>query len=206
MPFIEMVGDRSVESLPILAESEIGWERSSQIHQPIAMWIGCSDARVVPEAITGDGPGELFVLRNVANIVPPYGTSNDSIGAAIEFAVLDLQVPHIVICGHLDCGGIKALEGSMGPADKPTLARWVEWARTAQHQALAAGVPESQRHLETVRNNILLQRQNLMGYPCVSDALIDERLIIHAWLYDTLAGSLAVFDEESGAWSTLEQR
>lgn len=205
MPFLEMVGDRSAESLPIPVESAIDRERSAKIHQPIAMWIGCSDARVVPEAITGDGPGEIFVVRNVANIVPPYGTANDSIGAAIEFAVLDLQVPHIVICGHLDCGGIKALEGSVRLTDKPTLTRWVEWARSAQHQALVAGVPESQRHLETVRNNILLQRQNLLSYRCVSDALNDERLIIHAWLYDTLAGSLSVFDDDSGAWSTLNQ-
>jgi len=196
MPFKEMVGYRP-------AESEKERERGNQIHQPTAMWVGCSDARVVPEAITGDGPGELFVIRNVANIVPPYGTATDSIGSAIEFAVLELYVPHIVICGHLDCGGIRALEDSAALTDKPALGRWVEWARPAQHQALVAGLPESLRHLETVRNNILLQRQNLMGYPCVSDALHDERLNIHAWLYDTLKGSLSFFDDGSGAWSTL---
>lgn len=198
MPFKEMVGYRP-------AESEIERERSDQIHQPIALWIGCSDARVVPESITGDGPGELFVLRNVANIVPPYGTASDSIGAAIEFAVIDLQVPHIVICGHLDCAGIRALEDSVGLTDKPALGRWLEWARIAQHQALVSGLPESQRHLETVRNNILLQRQNIAGYRCVSDALNAMRLILHAWLYDPLTGSLTVFDDDAGAWSTLDQ-
>jgi len=205
MPFREMVGDLPVESLPAPAEPELDQWQADQIHRPIAMWIGCSDARVVPESITGDEPGELFVYRNVANIVPPYGTANDSIGAAIEFAVLDLQVQHIVICGHLDCAGIRALEGSVGLADKSALARWVEWARPAQHQALVAGTLESERHPEIVRNNILLQKQHLMGYRCVSDALTDERLIIHAWLYDIQARSLSVFDDNSGAWSTLDQ-
>jgi carbonic anhydrase len=102
--------------------------------QPEVLWIGCSDSRVIPEQITGAEPAELFVMRNIANVVPPFGTGDMAVGAVIEYAVLHLHAPHVVICGHTQCGGIKALEGHVDLAREPHIARWVEWARAQYEQ------------------------------------------------------------------------
>ena len=107
---------------------------------PQVFWIGCSDSRVIPEQITGAEPGELFVIRNVANVVPPAYT-DPVVGSALEFAILHLRVPHIVICGHTDCGGIKALEQKLNITQEPHLARWIELARPAQSHVKTLGVP-----------------------------------------------------------------
>ena len=176
-------------------------EEGSQ--QPGVLWIGCSDSRVIPEHIANVGPGEIFVIRNVANIVPPYGTAEETVGAAIEYAVIDLRVPHIVICGHTDCGGIKALDKSIDMARRPYLARWLEWARPARNQVEVAGITGSGRHQEMVRANILLQTENLRSYPCVRDAQNNGHLNLHAWMYDLKSGELSRYDASSSLWEIV---
>jgi len=170
---------------------------------PSILWIGCSDSRVVPERITGAGVGELFVARNVANVVPPFGMSGDAMGAVIEFAVVGLKVSHIVVCGHTGCGGIKALEGHLDLAKEPQLARWLELARPASIQVEASGIPEEERYLEIVKANALLQRRNLMTYRCVAGAVKAGSLQVHACLYDLHAGDLLVYDDGSAAWAAM---
>jgi carbonic anhydrase len=145
--------------------------------------------------------GDLFVTRNVANAVPPFGMSGDAVGAVIEFAVLSLKVSHIVVCGHTDCGGIKALEGHLDLAKEPQLARWLELARPARIQVEASGIPEEKRHLETVKANALLQRRNLMTYGCVAGAVKAGSLQLHACLYDLHSGDLLVYDDGSAEWA-----
>jgi carbonic anhydrase len=176
-------------------------EEGSQ--QPGVLWIGCSDSRVIPEHIAKVGPGEIFVIRNVANIVPPYGTADETVGAALEYAVIDLRVPHIVICGHTDCGGIKALDKSIDMARRPYLARWLEWARPARNQVEVAGITGSDRHQEMVRANILLQTENLRSYPCVRDAQNNGHLNLHAWMYDLKSGELSRYDASSSLWEVV---
>jgi len=182
----------------------VGVEPSDEVsQQPGVLWIGCSDSRVIPEHIANVGPGEIFVIRNVANIVPPYGTADETVGAAIEYAVIDLRVPHIVICGHTDCGGIKALDKSIDMARRPYLARWLEWARPARNQVVVAGITGSDRHQEMVRANILLQTENLRSYPCVRDAQNNGHLNLHAWMYDLKSGELSRYDASSSLWEVV---
>lgn len=171
---------------------------------PQVLWIGCSDSRIVPEVITGAQPGDLFVVRNVANIVPPYGTGEVSPGAAIEYAVLHLHVPHIVICGHTDCGGIKALGGPLDLGGEPHLVRWVELARPAATTVEAAGLPEEARHLATVRANVLLQMGNLRSYDVVRSAERAGRLTVHGWVYHLETGEIEHYDAETRSWLSLE--
>jgi carbonic anhydrase len=171
--------------------------------QPQGLWIGCSDSRVIPEQITGAEPGQLFVMRNLANVVPPFGTGDTAVGAVIEYAILHLHVPDVVICGHTQCGGIKALEGPVDLAREPHIARWVEWARPAHTQVEASGVPEEARYLETTKANVLLQRENLCTYDCVREATGAGHLTLHGWLYDLHSGDLLAYDPESGQWGTL---
>ena len=168
---------------------------------PKVFWIGCSDSRVIPEQIVSAGAGDLFVMRNIANVVPPFGTSGDAVGAAIEYAVLHLHVEQIIICGHTQCGGIQALEAHLDAAREPHIARWVEWARPARAQVEASGVPEEERYLETIKANVLLQRKNLATYPCVREAVEAGRLTLRAWLYDLHTGGLVVYDDETQEWT-----
>ena len=169
---------------------------------PKVLWIGCSDSRVIPEQITDAEPGDLFVMRNVANVVPPAGIG-PAVGTAIEFAVLQLRVAHIVICGHTECGGIRALEEQIDVIQEPHLARWVELARPALSQVKASGVPDESRYLETIKANVLIQRNNLNTYRCVREVVMAGDLTTHGWLYDLHTGDLLAYDDQTKQWNVL---
>ena len=152
--------------------------------KPQVMFIGCADSRVVPELLTGARPGDLFVLRNIANIIPPYGIGHHSVGAALEYAVNHLKVAHVVICGHTDCGGIKALDSRIDPLAEQSLRQWIEFAREAQTRTDGYGVEPEKRHRAIVEQNIILQLEHAAGYPAVRKALDEHRLELHGWLFD----------------------
>lgn len=170
---------------------------------PKVLWIGCADSRVVPELITGADPGELFDVRNIANVVPPAGSVACATGAAVEYAVIHLRVRHIVVCGHTECGGIKALESPLDPAEQPHIASWLELAQPARERVLGAAVPEADRYLETIKANVLVQCENLRTYPCVAEREGDGTLGIHAWLYDLHTGSIQAFNDQTQEWSAV---
>jgi len=167
---------------------------------PKVMWIGCSDSRVVPELITGADPGELFDLRNIANVVPPATSAACATGAAVEYAVIHLGVDHIVVCGHTECGGIAALAAEPDPDVQPHITSWLDLARPAREQALAAGVAEEDLYLETIKTNVLIQFDNLRTYTCVADGERSDTLTIHGWLYDLHTGTIKAYHPESKEW------
>lgn len=176
---------------------------ASQGQSPEVLVIGCSDSRVPTELLTQLDPGDLFVMRNIANIVPPYGTGEMSVGAVIEYAVLHLHVPHIVILGHTDCGGIQALDQPPDWSREPHITRWIEHARPAKTKVEASGLPEEQHHLATVRENVLLQMEHLRSYDPVR---ADERaggLKVHGWVYHLETGIFEAYDPQSGSWNPL---
>ncbi|MEJ2746703.1 MAG: carbonic anhydrase [Anaerolineae bacterium] len=122
---------------------------AQQGQTPNALFIGCSDSRVMPEQILGAKPGEFFMLRNVANIVPPYHQTEIGIVSVLEYAVYHLNVPHIIVCGHTDCGGIKGLDKQIDMSREPALSRWLDLARPSQRDvdfSSKALTPE-ERHL-----------------------------------------------------------
>jgi len=170
---------------------------------PKAMWIGCSDSRVIPERITGADPGELFIVRNVANVVPPFGPGGDAVGAAIEFAIIHLGVDDIVVCGHTDCGGVIAAETPADRVQRPHLSRWVDLVRPAAAQVAASYPTDEARRTAIARANVLLQLDNLRTYDCVRDAQRGGGLALHAWMYDVSTGGLLAFDPGSGSWGPL---
>lgn len=165
---------------------------------PDAMFIGCCDSRVLPEALTGAQPGELFVARVVANIVPPYGVGQNAVGAAVEYAVLHLKVKHLIVCGHTDCGGIKALDHPVDMGAEPAIANWIEFARPAQTQVNARGLTGDSRHQAIVEENVLLQLENLQTYGAVRRALAENRLELHGWVYDLAGHQLRYYDAPQG--------
>jgi len=176
---------------------------ATQGQAPQALFIGCSDSRVPPEWITQSDPGDLFVTRNVGNIIPPYGTGETNIGAVIEYAVLRLNVEHIVLCGHTDCGCIRSLDQAADWIHEPHIARWIDYARPAKTQIEASGLPEEERHLATVRANVLLQLQNLRTYDPVRDGEEAGTLTLHGWVYHVETGIIEAYDWETSSWRPL---
>jgi carbonic anhydrase len=185
------------------SDHEVFEKLAEEGQNPKVMWIGCADSRVVPELITGADPGELFDVRNIANVVPPAASAACATGAAVEYAVRHLEVGHIVICGHSECGGIKALESPPDEESEPHIAAWLELARPAREKVLASGVADEDQYLETIKVNILMQCENLRSYPCVRDREGSGELSIHAWLYDLHSGRIFAYDPHAGAWDTV---
>lgn len=164
---------------------------------PTTLFIGCSDSRLVPYLLTGAGPGELFMVRNVGAFVPPWDGSAGYHGtaAAIEYAVLQLQVSRIVVCGHSHCGGIRALYFG-GPAGALNLASWLDLGREAVLPVQASD--EALRRTE--QRAVVLQMVRLMSYPMVREAVDAGRLTIHGWHYVMEEGEVHVFDAASGGF------
>ena len=187
------------------SEHEVFQRLAEEGQNPKVLWIGCSDSRVVPELITGADPGELFDVRNIANIVPPAPTIACATGAAIEYAVLYLKVSHIVVCGHTDCGGIKALESPPSAYAQPHIASWLELAVTARERVIARGVAPDEVYLETIKANVLLQCENLRSYPCVFERERSVLLSVHPWLYDLRTGEIFEHRIDSATWVPIAQ-
>ncbi len=170
---------------------------------PEVLWIGCSDSRVVPEQISGADPGDLFVMRNVANVVPPCEASDDGSGSVVEFAVLHVRVKHIIVCGHTECVGVKTVSEGVDREHESHLSSWLEWIRPAWDQIDQSSVAESQRFLAAVKTNVMIQRDNLKTYPCVRKAVANQTLTLHGWLYDLHSADLWAFNDASKEWRKL---
>ena len=170
--------------------------------QPHTLFIGCSDSRVVPELITRTRPGELFMIRNIANIVPPYRQTEEFVGttSAIEYAVEVLNVEAIVICGHSNCGGCAAMHKSPQQLETiPNVARWLQVSREVKERVerqLVEGTAEEKEWL-TEQINILVQMRNLLTYPYVRDRYERGRLDILGWYYIIETGEIFNFNDST---------
>jgi carbonic anhydrase len=162
---------------------------------PTILFIGCSDSRLVPYLLTGTGPGELFIVRNVGAFVPPYDGSAGYHGtsAAIEFAVLNLKVSKIVVCGHSHCGGIRALYEEVPPQAR-NLKAWLNLGREATLPVQVT--PEALRRTE--QRAVVLQLERLMDYPMVREQVEAANITLHGWHYVIEEGEVHVFDVKSG--------
>lgn len=172
---------------------------------PHTMFITCADSRVMPELIFSTRPGELFVSRNVGNIVPPHGAHVGGVIAAIEYAVLALKVQNIVICGHSDCGAMKAVLHPEHVEDKPSVAAWLQHAQTARH-VVAEHDPQLCGHdvlHHLTEENIVAQLDHLRTQPAVAARLARGTLRIHGWYYDIGKGEIRAFDAQQGRFVPL---
>jgi carbonic anhydrase len=173
---------------------------------PKVMIIGCADSRVDPLLIVGAEPGEVFVVRNVANLVPPYAPDDRLHGtsAALEFAVLNLGVEHIVVLGHAQCGGVQALLAGP-PEDQRShdfVSPWMSIARPARDKAMAvaAGRPR-QRACEQATVEVSLG--NLATFPWIRSRVAAGKLGLHGWYFDLERGALMRFDAAQGAFTDV---
>ncbi|WP_217145737.1 carbonic anhydrase [Streptomyces sp. AC627_RSS907] len=154
-------------------------------HAPHTLFISCSDARVVPELITGTEPGDLFVIRTAGNLVPAYTPEADGITASIEYAVAALGVKDIVVCGHSACGAMTALAEGHDLSGAPAVATWLRHADASVARTAADGdVPA------LVRQNVLAQLANLATHPSVAKALAQGKVTLHGWVFDIPTGRI----------------
>ena len=193
-------GHRKFHREYVEGEREFLKHLASEGQSPDALYIGCSDSRVVPELLTNSSPGELFVLRNIANLVPTLDDPDSSVGAAIEYAVGHLHVPHIIVCGHYGCGGVKAaLDGLDKVRELPSLFEWLSEVRQAAESVDTTLEPEL-RWRRAVEESVVFQLGNLPSYPTVATALAAGNLRLHGWVYDLVTCSLSVYDVDKHAF------
>jgi carbonic anhydrase len=162
---------------------------------PKTLFIGCSDSRLVPYLLTGAGPGELFLVRNVGALVPPYDGSQGLHGtmAAIEFAVLSLHVERIIVCGHSHCGAVRAAYEGV-PEEAVALKSWLHLA----DEALLPVQPCTEALRRTEQRLVVLQLERLMDYPMVRRSVEAGQLTLHGWYYVIENGDVQVFDAQRG--------
>ncbi|MFI1970505.1 carbonic anhydrase [Streptomyces cinnamoneus] len=170
-------------------------------HTPATLFIGCSDARVVPELITQSEPGELFVIRTAGNLVPAHTPGADGVAASIEYAVAVLGVSTIVVCGHSACGAMTALAEGHDLSDAPAIAGWLRHAAASRARAVAPAATAAGGDQVTalVRENVRAQLTNLATHPSVARALAEGTLTVHGWVYDIAGGTVEELDAPTTA-------
>ena len=176
------------------------FEDLAKVQKPTVLWIGCSDSRVPVNTITQTRAGEVFVHRNVANIV---ATNDWNLSAVLEFTINHLKIPDIVVCGHYGCGGIAAMDEEL--ADDRYIPIWLNNAYKAKEKvdekilSLRIKLSPEQRMQLIVEENVRLQLDHLREYPFVRAAMQEKKLAIHGWVYDIHNGEIKVLQKDTTA-------
>ncbi len=176
---------------------------------PEALFITCCDSRVIPTVITHSHPGDLFILKNIGNFVPPFSPGpldGTGVAAAIEYAVEHLKVRDIIVCGHSDCGAMKALYKDPARfSGTPHLAEWLKLGKRTL-EVVAANYPDrtpEERLLITAEENVLVQMENLKTYPVVRQAAREGKLHVHAWFFEIGTGTVHRYSPEKGQYEPV---
>ncbi|CAJ7596085.1 carbonic anhydrase [Burkholderia pseudomallei] len=180
------------------------FKRLAASQQPRALFISCSDSRLVPELVTQREPGELFVIRNAGNIVPSFGPEPGGVSASVEYAVAVLEVADVVVCGHSDCGAMRAIASCACLDHLPAVRSWLRYADAAKRVNEAREHAGEQARVDSmVRENVVAQLANLNTHPSVRLALEQGRLTLHGWVYDIETGSIDALDGATGRFVAL---
>ncbi|MDH7972313.1 carbonic anhydrase [Sphingomonas sp. AR_OL41] len=174
---------------------------------PKALMISCADSRIVPEQIMQAAPGDLFVCRNAGNIVPPYSQANGGVTSTVEFAVMALGVRDIIVCGHSDCGAMKAVSKPETMANMPNVAAWLRHA-TAAECVVSSGYPDldpGERVHAIALENIVAQLAHLRTHPSVAAGIARGDISLHGWFVDIHAGQILGLDGETGRFMPLRE-
>ncbi len=180
------------------------FEELKQSQSPHTLFICCSDSRVLPDLITKSLPGELFIVRNIANLVPYWRESDEYLAttSAIEYAVLALEVENIVVCGHSNCGGCRALMNPGSTGKMTHVAKWMELSAGARERVKSKSGEHCREDL-IEKENVLLQIEHLMTYPFVSERSKAGKLNVYGWYYDIGAGAVYNYDWEKKEFTRI---
>jgi len=189
-------------------QAETYRKAATEPQRPAALIVTCADSRIDPELITQSGPGDLFVTRNIGNLVPAYGEMLGGVSAVVEYAVSALKVRHIAVCCHSDCGAMKALLHPESLESMATVKRWMRNAEAAMSVAESLGDKDekpSERLRRLTEENVLLQVQHLRTHPSVAGAIAREQLTISGWVYDIATGEVRISENGERAFSVVSK-
>ncbi len=180
---------------------------ASNGQSPKALMISCADSRIVPEHIMQADPGDLFVCRNAGNIVPPFSQANGGVTSTVEYAVMALGVRDIIVCGHSDCGAMKALVHDGALDTMPNVAAWLRHAHAAQKVARESYPDMSdQERLRTITlENVVVQLAHLRTHPAVAAGIARGEIALHGWYVDIHQGRVLGLDGETGRFVPLRE-
>lgn len=175
---------------------------------PRALFITCSDSRIDPNLLTQTLPGELFICRNAGNIVPPHSNETGGMTASIEYAISVLNIDNIIICGHSNCGAMKAAMNTEGLKDLPHVKTWLDHCRAAvksveNHHNCGHGNLDDSNLDEITKQNIILQMNHIKTHPAVFGKHSSGELKIHGWVYDIKSGNVESYDEKTNEFVKL---
>jgi carbonic anhydrase len=183
------------------------FEQLASGQHPEALFITCADSRVVPVLLTQTRPGDLFICRNAGNMVPPYGELHGGVSATIEYSVCALNVKHIIVCGHTECGAMKALLHPEGLESMPTVKSWLAHGEMARRI-----VVENYRDLTgdplvhaLTEENVVAQLQHLRTHPAVAARLARGEMSLHGWVYDIRTGNVDAWDHQRQRFVPVSQ-
>jgi carbonic anhydrase len=173
---------------------------------PLALFITCSDSRINPNLLTQTDPGELFILRNAGNILPPPGAECFGEEATIEYALVQLRIKDIIVCGHSQCGAVNGLLNSQALGKMPRVNQWLDHSRKLLPELPASDSVSPQEMLDiAIEKNVLLQIEHLRKYAAVAAALAAGQLRIHAWVYHFESGEVVAHDPNKGRFVPLAE-
>jgi len=194
-------GVRNFQTEVYPQQAEIFAQAASEPQRPHTLFITCADSRVDPMAITSSQTGEVFVTRNIGNMVPAFGEMLGGVSAVVEFAVSFLKVRHIVICGHTHCGAMHALLEPKIVANMPIVKAWLENAHAALDttealQAYPTAIKTEEHMIDVLtEQNVLLQMRHLKTHPSVAHAMAADELTISGWVYCIRTGEICVAED-----------
>jgi carbonic anhydrase len=191
--------------------AEVFPEKKSHFHllaesqAPAWLFITCADSRVLPDLILGTEPGDLFIARSIGNVVPITSHDVDGVTATIEYAVEVLKVRHAIVCGHSDCGAMKAALNPNGLGNLPKARRWLDHVQAAfaHKQPVDPAEGEVAELASLIRGNVVAQLMNLHAQTAVTRAEGAGRLTVHGWYYDILTGRIEEYDEKQKKFAPL---
>lgn len=192
----------------VFAKKKTLFASLSKQQRPSVLFITCSDSRIDPSLLTQTDPGELFIIRNAGNLIPTYGAAIGGSTATIEYGVSVLQVEDIIVCGHTDCGAMKALLHPEKLEELPAVKAWLQHAETT-----ARIVKDHCAHLQgdelfaaTIKENVLVQLDHLKTHPAVATRLRRGDLRLHGWVYSIGTGEVWVYDQEKKEFVNPQKR
>ncbi|WP_241638794.1 carbonic anhydrase [Rosenbergiella epipactidis] len=188
----------------IYPEREELFRSLASSQKPKALFISCSDSRLVPELVTQQEPGQLFVIRNAGNIVPSFGPEPGGVSATIEYAVMALGVTDIIICGHSNCGAMSAIASCACLDTMPAVEHWLRYADAAKAVVEKHEYSSPEDKLNAmVRENVIAQLNNIKTHPSVAVALRNKKINLHGWVYDIETGQIHALDKHGEHFVSL---
>jgi carbonic anhydrase len=204
-------GHKAFQKIKFKANEERFKKLVEEGQNPKALFIGCSDSRMMPNMIIDSKPGDLFIVRNIGNFVAPFKPDEDfhATASAIEYAVSVLEISDIIVCGHSHCGAIAALYKNIqaSPENIHTI-KWLELGEEAKKGALTACKDENKETLlrYTEKLSVVFQLDNLLSYPAVQRGVEEGRIFLHGWHYDIENGEIVYYDDETHTFKAFTQK